>query len=124
MSFPSFLYPIIRQFFTLLLVLGFIFGLAWVLDWKLHKLLTSLKEVIKLEVTDPIGRLCLLGLVLFIAIFLVVFISDEAFKLASSSVTPEIVSHSINLNMLVVIAPIYFIINLIILALLKNIRPK
>src|SRR6267154_408055 len=105
MNFLISLYPIFRLFLTLLVGLGFIWGLAWVLHWKVHKLLTSLADVIKLEFSDPIGRLCLSGLILFITMFLVVFISDEAFKLASSFVPPEMVSRSINLNLLVVIAP-------------------
>jgi predicted PurR-regulated permease PerM len=124
MDFLHSLYPVFRLCLTLLIVLGFIWGLARIIHWKLHELLTSINSVIKLEVSDPIGRICLTGIVLFITLFLVCFVSDEAFKLASSFLPPELVSHSINLNMLAVITSLTFFINLAILAWLKTVRPN
>jgi hypothetical protein len=62
------------------------------------------------------------GLILFIAIFLVCFVSDDAFKFASVSLPPEIVSRANIPAMLAIIAPLYYLLNLVILAAFKKKR--
>lgn len=124
MNFLESLYPLFRSFLILAMVIMFIWALGAVIHWKLHKILTAINSVIKLEVSDRIGRICLSGIILFIVVFLVCFISDDAFKLVARLLPPDAVAHSINLNMMFVVTILTFFLNLIVLAWLKGARPK
>jgi hypothetical protein len=91
---------------------------------KLDKLLDSLARTIKLEFYDPIGKVCIVGIILITFLFLICFMSSEVMALVTSFLKPELASHSINPTMGILIVVLSFAINLVVLSILEAYRKR
>lgn len=124
MEFLRSLAPLVTLILTLLVILGFMWALVRILHYKTESILTSINKVVKLEIRDPIGRICLVALVVMLVTFVMCFVSDEVFNFAAKLLHPELVSHSINLNMMVIVIAFMFVGNLVVLAYLRGQNKK
>jgi hypothetical protein len=116
--------PLLQLSLTLLILLVFIAVLAIIISVKFDKLLSSLSRPIKLEFYDPIGKICLVGLILIAALFLICFMEGAGLELVRSFLKPDLEPHTINATMAFSIVALTFIGNLIVLSLLAKQRGK
>lgn len=117
------MHPLATLSLTLLILLGFLGILAWIITVKFSHLLKALRESIKLEFYDPIGLICLAGLMLIGALFLILFMEGSGLELVKAFLKPELVAHSVNATVGFLIVAGVFLGNLVVLLLLNRKRP-
>lgn len=113
---------IVKVAIVFALILVFISVLSVIVGWKFEKLLSTLKVVIRLEVTSPPGRVSLLTNFLIFILFLVLSVFHEAMALVKALVKSELELSSFNLVSGFTIVAMMFLANLIVLAVLYGKR--
>jgi hypothetical protein len=103
-----------------LLIIVFITALAVSIGWKFHSLLNTLKQVIKLEIRSPSGRVSLVVNLLTAVLFLILFTSHEALALVKAFIKPELEASSLNFNFVFFTVALMFGGNLFVLAYLEG----
>ena len=116
--------PVSQVVIALVSCLVYVGGSAYILGWKVTHFLESLKHVIKLEVTDVVGRICLVGMILLAALFLIALLSHEAIELVKLIVRPNMMQHALNWGLAFVCITLFFVVNLIVLGTLSAARTR
>lgn len=102
------------------LIVVFVALLSAAIGWKFEKILKTLGEVMKLEISSVPGRVSLVTNLLMLATFLIVFTSHEAMALVKALVNPELESSSFNANFGISVVALMFLGNLGVLAFLNS----
>src|SRR3979490_2968520 len=98
-----------------LLILVFVTLLSFGIGWKFHRLLKSLKEVMKLEISSQAGRVSLVTNFLIAVLFLIVFTSHEAMALVKAFIKTDLEVFTFNYPFAITVVALMFVANLIVL---------
>jgi len=104
------------------LILVFISFLSVIIGWKFEKLLSTLRVVIRLELTSAAGRVSLLTNFLIFILFLILSVFHEAMTLVKALVKSELELSSFNPVSGFTIVAMMFMANLVVLAVLYGKR--
>ena len=113
---------IVKVAIVFALILIFISLLSVIVGWKFEKLLSTLRVVIRLELSSAAGRVSLLTNFLIFVLFLVVSVFHEAMALVKALVKSELELSSFNVVSGFTIVAMMFLANLVVLAVLYGKR--